>query len=61
MSFVTFNVALQKYTCIPMMKTHYNTPKSVNFEAQQSMKTSRMVSKFWPFVTEDGGIIDKLH
>ena len=40
MSFVTINVKLQKYTCIRMMKTHYDIPKTVSFEVQQSMKTS---------------------
>ena len=39
-SFVTINVKLQKYTCIRMMKTHYDTPKSVIFEVHQPMKTS---------------------
>ena len=31
---------IEKYTYNRMMKTHYHTPKSVNFEVQQSMKTS---------------------
>ena len=39
-SFVTIIVKLQKYTCKRIMKTHYDTPKSVCFEVQQSMKTS---------------------
>ena len=33
-------VNLQKCTWIPMMTTHYDTPKNVSFELQQSMKTS---------------------
>ena len=44
MAFVTINVALQKYTCIHMMKAHYDTPESVAFEVQQSVKTSYIVS-----------------
>ena len=40
MSFETRNVKLQKHTRIHMMKTHYNTPKGVSFEVQQSIKTS---------------------
>jgi len=62
-SFVTINVALQRCTCIHMMKTHYDTPKSVSFEVQQSMQTSYIVSKVNsdPLFTEGGGTIDKLH
>ena len=37
---LTINVKLQNYTCSCMMKTHYDTPKNVSFEAQQSMKIS---------------------
>ena len=40
MLFVTINVKIQNYTNIRMMKTHYDTPKSVSFEVQQSMKKS---------------------
>ena len=39
-SHVTINVNLEKYAYIRMMNTHYDTPKSVSFEVQQSMKTS---------------------
>ena len=39
-SFVTINVKVQKYMCIRMMKTHYNTSKSVSFEVHQSIKAS---------------------
>ena len=39
-SFATINVKLQKYTCIRIMKTQYDTPKQVWIEVQQSMKTS---------------------
>ena len=39
-SFVTIYVKLQKYTCIRMMKAHYDIPENVSFEVQQSMKTS---------------------
>ena len=44
-SFVMINVALLKYTCIYMMKTHYDTPKIVSYEVQQPMETSYIVSK----------------
>ena len=40
LTFVTVNVKVQKYTCIHTIETHYDTPKSVTFEIQQSMKTS---------------------
>ena len=40
MSFVATNVKLQKITCIRMIKTLCDTPKSVSYEVQQSMKTS---------------------
>ena len=39
-SFVTNNVKLKNYTCIRMMETQYDTPKSISFEVQQSLKTS---------------------
>ena len=39
-TFVTINVKLQKYACNCMIKTHYDTPKCVSLEVQQSMKTS---------------------
>ena len=42
-SFVTFNLKLQKYTCIRMLKTHNDSPKSVTVEVQQSVKTSNGV------------------
>ena len=38
MSFMTINVKVQKLTRMHMMKTHYNTPKKVSFEVQQSIK-----------------------
>ena len=37
--FVVTNLKLQKYTCIRMMITLYDTHKNVSFEVQQSMKT----------------------
>ena len=39
-SLVTINVKVLKYTFNRMMKTHYDTHKSVSFEVQHSMKTS---------------------
>ena len=39
-SYVTNDVNLQKKTCLLMMKTHYDSPKSVSFEVQSSMESS---------------------
>ena len=40
-SFVTISVKLHKYTCVPIIKTQYDKPKSVSLEVQKSLKTLR--------------------